>query len=437
MTARTSASPATKAIRTYLLLSVATMGALVAGAGGWAATANLSAAVIGAGTIVVEGSAKKIQHREGGIVREILVQDGSSVNNGDVLVRLDDTIIRASLASVVKEMSQLEVRRIRLHAERDDTIEMDVPEAFSLRLADPEVAEYFGSEKALFNARRQLLDGQRSQLRQQIQQVSQERTGIQVRLSAKEEELIWISQELERVTSLSEQGLVQFTRLAELKRRKAQLDGERGQMISDNARSSMKVAEVEMQILQLDKDRRAEILKELLDVDSRLSKLAEQRVAAEDQLKRVDIKAPQAGIVHELAVHTIGGVVGAGETLMTIVPTNDTLVIQSRIKPTDIDQLHPGQDAALRFSAFNQRTTMEIDGKVEKISPDLSHNAQTGESWYTARITISKDQRARLGNLVLVAGMPVETFIQTGDRTALSYLIKPLADQVKRAMREE
>lgn len=437
MSARTKASPATRAIRRYLLLSAVTVGVLTIGAGGWAATSKLSGAVIGAGTIVVEGSVKKIQHREGGIIKEIRVRDGMKVEAGDLLVRLDDTVIRATLAAVVKEINQLDARRIRLLAERDNSPEMIIPDAFKSRLGDPQVAENLNAERSLFTARRQLGDGQRDQLRQQIQQISQEKAGILVKLKAKDEEMSWISQELERVTALREQGLVQFTRLSELKRVKAQLDGERGQMMSDDARAAMKVGEIEMQILQIDKDRRAEVLTDLLDIDSRLSKLTEQRTTAEDQLKRIDIVSPQQGIVHQLAFHTIGGVVAPGEALMEIVPNNDALVIEAHIKPTDIDQVHAGQDAGLRFSAFSQRTTQEIDGKVETVSPDLSHNQQTGESWYTARITIPADQRALLGNLVLVAGMPVETFIRSEERTALSYLVKPLADQVRRAMQEE
>jgi len=429
-------SLATRAIRKYLLLSAMTTGILVVGAGGWAATARLSGAVIGPGTIVVEGSVKKIQHLEGGIIKEIRVQDGSRVKAGDVLVRLDDTVIRSGLASILEDMAQLGARRIRLIAERDGANVL--PASQNVQSEDKvNAAAYLESERQLFVARRQLLDGQRSQLRQQIQQIDEDRNGIAVKLKANADELYWIGEEIARATQLSEQGLVQFARLSELKRLKAQLDGQRGQMISDDARSSIKASELELQILQLDKDRRAEILDQLLDVDGRMSKLVERRVSAEDQLKRLDIVAPQSGVVHELSVHTIGGVITPGEVLMEVVPTNDKLVIESKIKPTDIDQVHIGQGVGLRFSAFNQRTTREIDGVIEMVSADLTRNQQNGEAWYTARITIPNDERAKLGDLALLAGMPVETFIKTEDRTALSYLVKPLLDQVRRAMQED
>ena len=437
MSAHGDASPATRAIRRHLLLSALTVGALTIGVAGWAAASKLSGAVIGVGTIVVEGNVKKIQHREGGIIKEIRVRDGMKVGAGDLLVRLDDTVVRANLAAVIGEMSQLEARRIRLLAERDDSYVMSVPESFEARLGDPVATKNLDAEQSLFAARRQLSEGQRNQLRQQIQQVKQERMGILVKLKAKDEEMSWISQELDRVTALNEQGLVQLTRLSELKLVKAQLEGERGQMMSDDARATMKIDEIEIQILQIDKDRHAEVLSNFLDVESRLSKLTEQRTTAENQLNRLDIVSPQQGIVHQLAFHTIGGVVGPGEALLEIVPDNDTLLVEAHIRPTDIDQVHAGQVAGLRFSAFSQRMTQEIDGEVQTVSPELSHNPQTGDAWYTARITIPAAQRALLGNLVLVAGMPVETFIRSEERTALSYLIKPLADQVRRAMQEE
>ncbi|MDR6189626.1 HlyD family type I secretion membrane fusion protein [Agrobacterium pusense] len=181
----------------------------------------------------------------------------------------------------------------------------------------------------------------------------------------------------------------------------------------------------------------AEVLTELRDVENKLTELSEQKITAEDQLKRIDIRSPQDGIVHELAVHTIGGVIGAGETMMQIVPTNDLLVVETKIQPSDVDQIHVGQQATLRFSAFNQRTTPEVSGHVKTVAADLVSNPQTGESWYTARIDIAPDELAKLGNLSPVAGMPVEAYIKTGERTALSYLIKPLTDQIAKAMRED
>lgn len=430
-------SPAARSIRNYSIAAIVTIVLLVGGMGGWAATAMLSGAVVGMGTVVVDGSVKRIQHREGGIVGEILVRNGSRVAAGDVLIKLDDTITRANLAIITKQLDQLTARRFRLIAERDNLQEVATSSAQSSVFEGAPFPEYVVAEQALFTSRRDTLNSQKAQLRQRIDQIGQETTGLTVRLKAKEEELSWIGQELIRVRNLSDQQLIQFNRLAELERLRAQLDGERGQLIAEVARTETRVTETELQILQLDQDRRTEVVTELRDVDNKLAELAEQRVSADDQLKRIDILAPQSGLVHELAVHTIGGVISPGETIMQIVPVNDALVVDARIQPADIDQLHIGQKATLRFSAFNQRTTPEIFGEIKTVAADLVFNQQTGESWYTARISIPADELARLGSLPLLAGMPVEAFVQTGERTALSYLLKPLADQINRAMRED
>ncbi|MGN8154346.1 HlyD family type I secretion periplasmic adaptor subunit [Agrobacterium sp. 22094] len=430
-------SPAARSIRNYSIAAIVTIVLLVGGMGGWAATAMLSGAVVGMGTVVVDGSVKRIQHREGGIVGEILVRNGSRVAAGDVLIKLDDTITRANLAIITKQLDQLTARRFRLIAERDNLQEVATSSAQSSVFEGAPSPEYVAAEQALFMSRRDTLNSQKAQLRQRIDQIGQETTGLTVRLKAKGEELSWIGQELIRVRNLSDQQLIQFNRLAELERLRAQLDGERGQLIAEVARTETRVTETELQILQLDQDRRTEVVTELRDVDNKLAELAEQRVSADDQLKRINILAPQSGVVHELAVHTIGGVISPSETIMQIVPVNDTLVVEARIQPADIDQLHIGQKATLRFSAFNQRTTPEIFGEIKTVAADLILNQQTGESWYTARISIPADELARLGSLPLLAGMPVEAFVQTGERTALSYLLKPLADQINRAMRED
>ena len=430
-------SPVARSIRNYSIAAAITIITLVAGMGGWAATANLSGAVLGAGTVVVEGNVKRIQHREGGIVGKILVRNGMRVEAGDLLLKLDDTITRANLSIVTKQVDQLAARRLRLVAERDNAIEMAISSKSSRQTDGTVALEYLSAERTLFTARKQTIEGQKAQLHQRINQIGQETEGLVVRKSAKEEELSWIEQELVRVRNLNSQQLVQFNRLAELERLRAQLSGERGQLITEIARAATRVTETELQILQLDQDRRSEVVTELRDVDNKLAELAEQRVAAEDELRRVDILSPQTGIVHELAAHTIGGVIAPGETIMQIVPVNDTLVVEARVQPADIDQLHVGQEAALRFTAFNQRMTPEILGEIKTVAADLVINQQTGESWYTTRIHISPEELARLGNMPLLAGMPVEAFIQTGERTALSYLVKPLSDQIARAMRED
>ncbi|WP_137136484.1 HlyD family type I secretion periplasmic adaptor subunit, partial [Rhizobium sp. FKY42] len=307
-------SPAARSIRNYSIAAALTMTALIAGMGGWAATANLSGAVLGAGTVVVEGNVKKIQHREGGIVGKILVRNGMRVEAGDLLLKLDDTITRANLSIITKQVDQLSARRLRLVTERDNAKDMAIPSELSRQTDETTALEYLSAERALFTARTQTIEGQKAQLHQRIDQIRQETEGLIIRKSAKEEELSWIEQELVRVRNLNSQQLVQFNRLAELERLRAQLSGERGQLITEIARAATRVTETELQILQLDQDRRAEVVTELRDVEAKLAELAEQRVAAQDELRRVDILSPQTGIVHELTAHTIGGVIAPGET---------------------------------------------------------------------------------------------------------------------------
>lgn len=435
MISRETTTPIARSIRNYSVLAFGSMLILVIGFGGWAATARLAGAVIGQGVLVVDGNVKKIQHQAGGIVGEILVRNGTRVEVGDLLVRMDDTITRVNLAVVTKQIDQLTARRFRLVAERDGLDAMAPNEAW-LNSSDDAVINV-RAEEALFAARRETLKSQQSQLRQRINQIGQETEGLQVRLAAKKQELSWVEQELQRVRSLSGQQLVQFNRLAELERLKAQLDGERGEVIAEIARAGMRITETELQILQLDQDRQTEIVTELRDVDNKLAELEEQQITAKDELKRVEIRSPQAGVVHELALHTIGGVVAPGETVMIIVPINDTLVVEARIQPADIDQVHLGQNAVLRFSSFNQRTTPELVAEVETVAADLVSNPQTGEAWYSIRARIPTKEMTKLGNLTLLSGMPVEVFVKTGDRTAMSFLLKPLSDQLARAMTED
>jgi HlyD family secretion protein len=431
-----SESPANKAIRRYMLLAGVTLGGLVAGAGGWAATMNISAAVIGSGVIGVQGNTKKIQHGKGGIVREIRVSNGTLVRAGDIVLRLDGVEASTTLAATIKEIDQLDARRLRLIAERDGVEELIDPMQQIARLEDRPFIEGLKSETALFKARREQIDSKTAQLKEQIAQIEQQRDGTRQRLISNAEEASWSEQQAQKIENLAKEGLVQFSRLADSKRMVAQLSGERSQLLSDEATAGKRITEIELQIAQLDKDRRTEVLTDLLDTEGKLAKLAEQRLALEDQIEHLDIRAPVDGIVHQLATHTIGGLLSPGETAMNIVPTRDMLTVDMRIKPNDVDQVSIGQAARLRFSAFNQRTTSEIEGRVESLSPDVSVNEQTGETWYSARIAISPQERAKLGELALIPGMPVEAYIKAAPRTALAYIIKPISDQMERAMRE-
>jgi HlyD family secretion protein len=253
---------------------------------------------------------------------------------------------------------------------------------------------------------------------------------------AKASEIDLINQELEGVRELWRKKMIPITRLTALERDAARIQGERGALVATSAQAKGKITETQLQILQIDQDLRSEVSKELAEIRAKTSELIEKRVAAEDQLKRIDIRAPQDGRVHQLTVHTVGGVISAGEAIMLVVPGGDVLTVEARIAPNDIDQIQVGQHAVLRFSAFNRRTTPEINGEVGRVSADITQDQKTGTSFYTVRIMLPDSEIGRLSGARLVPGMPVEAFVQTGERTAISYLIKPMSDQVMRAWRE-
>jgi HlyD family secretion protein len=423
-------------LRLHLGLALGAAVILAGGVGGWGGTAEIAGAVIAPGTLVVDSNAKKVQHPTGGIVAELHVRDGDQVNAGALLVRLDETVTRANLAMVLKSLDELAARQARLEAERDDEAQVVFPEDLSARGANPAVARVLAGERVFFELRRAARAGQKAQLNERISQIEELIRGLEEQIVAKDREIELIIQELDGVRELWRKNLVQITRVTTLERDAARLRGERGALISSIAQAGGKITETRLQILQIDQDLRSEVSKELAEIRAKTSELIEKRVAAEDTLKRVDIRAPQDGRVHQLAVHTVGGVIAPGEAIMLVVPGGDVLTVEARIAPHAIDQIRVGQTVVLRFSTFNQRTTPEIGGEVELVSPDITQDQKTGLSYYTVRIALPEREIARLGSLKLVPGMPVEAYIQTGARTAISYLIKPVSDQLMKAWRE-
>ena len=425
-----------RSIRRHVLTAIAVIVLLAGGLGGWAMTTELSGAVIASGTLVVETNVKKVQHPTGGVVGELRVRDGDHVKRGDIVVRLDDTVTRANLAIVAKGLDETEAREARLEAERDDDEAIDFPVALLSRKSDPEVARVLAGEQSLFDLRRKARLGQQSQLREQIAQLEDEIVGLGGQVDSKKREIELIAHELKGVRELWDKRLVAISRMMALERDGARLSGERDGLISKIASAKGKIAEIKLQIIQIDQNLRSDVAKELREIQGKSAELVERKVAAEDQLMRIDIRAPQTGIVHQLAVHTVGGVVQASEPLMLVVPETDQLTVEAKLPPQNIDQVAIGQRATLRFSAFNQRTTPEIGGVVHTISGDITQDQRSGASYYVVRITMPDEEVARLHGLKLVAGMPVEAFIQTGDRTVISYLVKPLHDQIMKAFRE-
>ena len=431
-------TPALHSIQRYMIVGTAIVAFVTFGIGGWAATTQLTGAVIGQGVVVVDSSVKKVQHATGGIVGELRVREGDRVKAGDILVRLDETQTLANASIVTKSYDELLARQARLETERDNADQIVFPKALLDRTRDSnsEAARAIAAEQSLFDLRRQARSGQKSQLKERRAQLQEEIKGYLGQAEAKQKEVDFIHQELEGVRTLWQKNLVPISRLTALERDGARIDGERSQLSGSTAQARGKIAEIELQIIQVDQDLRSEVGKDLIEARSKLSELAERKTAAVDLLNRIDIRAPQNGRVHQLAVHTIGGVISPGEQIMLIVPDADALAIEVKIAPRDIDQVYVGQTAAMRFAAFNQKTTPEVEGEVGMVSADLTQDQRTGTSFYTVRVLLKPEELARLGDAKLVPGMPVDVFIRTPGRTALSYLTKPLRDQAERAMKE-
>ncbi|MEI8699742.1 HlyD family type I secretion periplasmic adaptor subunit [Mesorhizobium sp. ISC15] len=428
---------ADRTIRRYLLGGVATCILLVGGAGSLAAVTTLSGAVIASGKLVVDSSVKKVQHPTGGVVGQIFVREGDAVQSGKVLIRLDETITRANLAIVTKSLDEFEARLARLEAERDGKGSITFPASLVSRQDAPEVGQAMAGEQSLFKFRRQARAGQKAQLEERIAQLAEEVSGLTEQRDAKSQEIKLIGFELEGMRGLWQRKLVSIDRITALERDAVRLKGEHGQLTAAIAQSKGRTSEIRLQIIQIDQDLRSEVATELRDVQARISEFVERKVSAEDQLKRIDVRSPQTGVVHQLGVHTVGGVISPGELIMLIVPVTDDLTVEAHVAPQDIDQLTPGQSATLRLSAFNQQTTPELNGVVGKISADLNFDEKTGAGFYTVHVVLPRTELTRLNGLTLAPGMPVEVFFSTGSRTMLSYLVKPLADQIQRAFREE
>ena len=427
---------ALESIRRYTIAGIVVVLILTCGVGVWAAATEISGALIAPGTIVVESNVKKVQHPTGGVVGQLLVRDGDRVKAGDLLVRLDDTIMRANLAIVTKALTELNARKARLEAERDGAETVKFPDDLMQQADVPEIAQVLMGERKLFELRRSARAGQKAQLQERINQSGEETTGLNAQKVAKEKEITLIEHELAGVRDLFNKNLVPMTRLTSLERDATRIDGERGQLIATIAQAKGKIAELRLQIIQIDQDLSSEVAKEMREIDAKIGEFVERKVSAMDQLKRTDIRSPQDGTVFQSTVHTVGGVMPAGEPIMLIVPEADKLTIEARVNPQDIDKVQLGQIAALRFSAFNVRTTPEIFGTVSRVSADTTTDQRTNQSYYTIRIAMPPEQVTRLGDVKLVPGMPVEAFVKTGERTVISYLMKPLSDQINRAFRE-
>jgi HlyD family secretion protein len=409
---------------------------LVGGFGAWAATTHLDGAIVARGQLAVSGNVKQIQHRDGGIVARILVRDGMRVEAGQEMLRLDDSALRGNHAIVEAQLVDLVAKRRRLQAEQLGEADMADAKPMPIDGLEDELATALAAETALFRARQTAMAGQKAGISEQVRQLGAGVKGLQARLTATHDQIRLIGEELAGVETLMAQGLTTQKQLLALQRARAELTGTVGQLETEIAQSNIAITRSELEMSQIDLVQREQAERDLRDVDARIAELTERRTAARDQLDRLVVRAPQAGLVSQLAVHTIGGVIAPGATVALIVPDRDQLVVEARIRPSDIDQAAIGQGAEIRLQTTDARTLPDLEGKVTSISADVIVQPATRETYYLARIAITDEARLRQERQ-LVPGMPAEVFLTTTRRrTALQYLLSPLTDKLAHAMRE-
>lgn len=437
MAERDSKGRLSRSLRIHVIAGTAVIATLVGGVGAWAAVSSLSGAVVASGRLVVQGNVKKVQHPTGGVVGEIHVKAGDRVKAGDLVIRLDETVLRANLGVYESQLRNLEARAARLRAERSSGEALDVSADLEAQKSEPEIAAMLSSEQRLLDARRQSNEGRRARLGERIAQFREQITGLEAQREAKGKEIVLADDEFKDLKTLSDKKLVQRSRVTALERDRIRLESERGQLTSSIAEIRGRISESELAILAVDEEFRAGVLEELRAAESEIAQIKERLTAAREELARTEIRAPIDGAIHELAVHTIRGVIQPGETVMLIVPDADNLVAEASVRPQDIDQIHVGQPARLLFSAFSSRSTPSISGTINLVSAELTLDERSGMSFYTVHIAPDAGEVTKLAGQQLVAGMPVEVFIATGERTALSWLMKPLTDSMSRALRED
>lgn len=419
-------------------IGLATLFVLVFGLGAWAAFASISGAVVASGRLKVETNRQVVQHLDGGIVAEILVKEGDVVQAGDVLIRLDATRLNAELAIIESQLFEVMARIGRLQAEQTGAAEpLFDDELLREAAAREEVAQLVEGQRGLFHARRDTIRRETEQLRERQSQTREEIRGSVAQRDSLDQQLAFIEEELADQHSLLERGLTQRSRVLSLEREKARLAGQIGALTAQAAQLEGRITEIEIQLVGREATRREEAITELRDLRSQEAELKERRLSTKDVISRLDIRAPRTGVVLGLTVFTVGAVVQPAEPLMYVVPVDEELVVEARMEPQNIDQVYPGQPARLRFSAFNQRTTPEVGSVVLKVAPDALTDESSGVSYYPVELAITEDVVDQLDGLTLVAGMPVDAFIQTGERSPLSYLVRPLTDFFARSMREE
>jgi HlyD family type I secretion membrane fusion protein len=421
--------------RKPVIIGLAVIGIALGGFTVWAATAPLDSAVVTQGTVTVESRRKVVQHREGGIVGEVLVKEGDTVKAGDVLARLSDAGAQTQMATIAAQLDGKVASQARLAAERDGLTAIRFPTDLTARRSEPRVADMLAREEDRFATRAQTLGGQKDILAARIAQLESTRQGRTMLEQSKREQLALLQQEIDGLRQLEAKGYYPTNKLRGQERELARMQGE---MLSDGAGATStdkEIGETRLQILQTEQKFHEDVAAEQTKTEIEINDLGARLVAARDAVERLAVVAPVAGVVQNLKVAGKGAVVPPGGELMELVPGGDRLIVETHVNSRDIDRVHAGQGAELRFSAFGARTTPIVDGEVAVVSADATTDEATRQTYYIARVEVPEDQLARLPN-ALKAGMPVEVMLEGGSRTPLEYFLKPLTDNFARAMTE-
>ena len=426
-----------KSMRNTMLAGYASLLFLVGGFGAWAAMASINGAIIAGATIIAESYSKRVQHQTGGIVSKILVKDGDRVTEGQALIALDPTDAKAELAIVRNSLDELQVKKARLEAQRDGVSNLAVPASILAKKDDPRIAEIMNGQLKLLQSTAESVQGKLRQLKQQVAQMNEQIGGIDSQMTSKKDQASLINQELAGLKKLEAKGLIPKSRILAMEREQSRLDGENGELRASKASAQSRIGEVELRSLQLQEDLRTEALTELRDTEAKIGELSQREISLSSRVVRTTINAPITGLIYQMSVHTEGGVISPGETLMLIVPEGDDLVLQAQVSPNDIDQVHAGQQARVRFPSFNSRTTPEIFGEVQQIAADVSRVDANTPPFYAVRLVLSAKELEKLGTNRLKPGMNAEAYIQTSAHSPMTYLLRPLVDQFRRALREE
>ena len=422
----------------FLWSGLLTLALLVLGLGAWSVFTSIAGAVVASGVVEVASTRQIVQHGEGGVVADILVGDGDTVTAGEVLLRLDGTLLRSELAIVEGQLFELLARLDRLRAERDEADEIIFdPDLLTQARTNPAVQKVVDGQADLFTARLTSEREETARLAERKAQLAQQIIGIEAQMEATSRQHGIVASELTGQETLLGNGLTQLSQVSALQREEASLSGRLGELTATLAQTRGQIAEVEIEILRLTSNRLEEAITTLLELQYNAVELRERRLSLTERIHRLEIKAPRSGVIYGLQIKTLRAVITPAEPILYVVPADSYLVIRTRINTIDIDQLALNQPATLRFSAFDTRTTPELDGYVTKISADIFTDETTGATFYAAELLPMEGEVEKLKDNQILPGMPVEVLIRTGDRSPLDYLLKPLAGYFYRAFREK